>query len=445
MSTLTASIRILGLVCVGLVCMLVGRVHPASAAPPEAAGASARYGIATDGLEVVRGDVQPRETFADLLVNRGVAYATIITLAEETRDTFDVRDIQAGKPYRVYLNPWTQKAAYLVYRPNAVEYVVFDVRQPANSHVGRRPVQVEWRTARGTINSSLYETMIEAGAHPGLVLQLSEVFAWQIDFFRIRNGDQFRVVYEERTVDGERISPGEIVAASVTHRGDTYYGFRFDTGGDVEFYDRAGNSLRRALLKAPLQFSRISSRFTNRRLHPVLNEYRPHRGTDYAAPRGTPVRSVGDGEVLFAAYKGANGNYVKIRHNGTYTTGYLHLTGFADGVRRGARVSQGEVIGYVGSTGRSTGPHLDYRLWKHGTAVDPYRIEMPPSRPVPPPHRAAFARVVHDLQQYLRSPALLTGLGRSEESSRILPQRPSFDNVAIRKQARSSVGRAADS
>ena len=387
---------------------------PAMSAPPPDAASGARYGLSADGLEVVRGEVQPRETFADLLVNRGVPYATIVRLAEETRETFDVRDIQAGKPYRVYLNPWTEKAAYLVYRPNAVEYVVFDVRHPSDSYVGRRPVEVRWRTARGTITSSLYETMVEAGAHPGLVLQLSEVFAWQIDFFRIRKGDRFRVVYEERTVD-------------VTHRGDTYRGLRFDTGSDIEFYDREGNSLRRALLKAPLQFSRISSRFTNRRMHPVLHEYRPHHGTDYAAPRGTPVRSVGDGEVLFAAYKGANG------------------TDFADGIRRGARVSQGDVIGYVGSTGRSTGPHLDYRLWKHGTAVDPYRIEMPPSRPVPPQHRAAFERVARDLLEYLRSPAMLAGLGRSEESSWILPSRPSFQATAQNRQARSSVGRAADS
>ena len=428
-----------------IVVLLALGALPAMSAPPPDAASGARYGLSTDGLEVVRGEVQPRETFADLLVNRGVPYATIVRLAEETRETFDVRDIQAGKPYRVYLNPWTEKAAYLVYRPNAVEYVVFDVRHPSDSYVGRRPVEVRWRTARGTITSSLYETMVEAGAHPGLVLQLSEVFAWQIDFFRIRKGDRFRVVYEERTVDGERISPGEIVAASVTHRGDTYRGLRFDTGSDIEFYDREGNSLRRALLKAPLQFSRISSRFTNRRMHPVLHEYRPHHGTDYAAPRGTPVRSVGDGEVLFAAYKGANGNYVKIRHNGTYTTGYLHLTDFADGIRRGARVSQGDVIGYVGSTGRSTGPHLDYRLWKHGTAVDPYRIEMPSSRPVPPQHRAAFERVARDLLEYLRSPAMLAGLGRSEESSWILPSRPSFQATAQNRQARSSVGRAADS
>jgi murein DD-endopeptidase MepM/ murein hydrolase activator NlpD len=399
--------------------LLVAATGTAIAEPSEREAASTnRYGIAARGLETVADDVAPRETFADLLLDRGVSYSRIVALAEETRGTFDVRDIRAGRSYRVYMNPWTKRAEYLVYRPNAVEYVVFNVRRPDASYVGERPVDVQWRTARGTIERSLYETMVDAGAHPGLVLRLSEVFAWQIDFFRLRKGDRFRIVYEERTVDGRRISPGEIIAAAVTHRGETYYGFRFDEGtGTAEFFDRNGNSLRRALLKAPLQFSRISSRFTNRRMHPVLKEYRPHRGTDYAAPRGTPVRSVGDGEVLYASYKGPNGHYVKIRHNGTYTTGYLHLSGYADGIRPGARVAQGDVIGYVGSTGRSTGPHLDYRLWKHGTAVDPYRLEMPPSHPVQPQHRAAFERVVRDLMEYLRSPALLAGLKRPTPAS----------------------------
>jgi len=154
-------------------------------------------------------------------------------------------------------------------------------------------------------------------------------------------------------------------------------------------------------LKAPLRFSRISSRFTNRRYHPVLKRYRPHHGTDYAAPTGTPVHSVGDGVVQFAAYKGYNGNYVKVRHNATYTTGYLHLSRIADGIRPGTRVQQGETIGYVGNTGLSTGPHLDYRFWKNGQAIDPYSVELPPARPVAPQHMTAFRYVVDGLQEYL--------------------------------------------
>lgn len=359
------------------------------------------YGIDRQQFTVEERRVRRNQTFADLLLNEGVAYRDIVRLADETREVFDVRDIRAGRSYRVYRNPWLERARYLVYRPDAVRYVVFDVRYPSQSRIGKRPVSVAWKTAGGTITSSLYEALQTSGARAQLAMRLSEVFAWQIDFFRIQRGDQFRVVYEERTVDGQSIGPGDIVAAYFIHRGQTYYAYRFDDGEGSEYFDEDGQSLRRELLKAPLRFSRISSRFTNRRYHPVLKRYRPHHGTDYAAPTGTPVRSVGDGVVQFAAYKGYNGNYVKVRHNATYTTGYLHLSRIADGVRPGTRVKQGETIGYVGNTGLSTGPHLDYRFWKNGQAIDPYSVELPPARPVAPQHMTAFRYVVDGLQEYL--------------------------------------------
>ncbi|WP_245846022.1 peptidoglycan DD-metalloendopeptidase family protein [Longibacter salinarum] len=359
------------------------------------------FGIERKKYTVEEHRVRRNQTFADLLLKEGVEYQDIVQLADETRDVFDVRDIRAGRSYRVYRNPWLERARYIVYRPDAVRYVVFDVRYPERSRVGERPVSVAWRTAGGTIKSSLYQTLMESGGRPQLAIRLSEVFAWQIDFFRIQRGDQFRVVYEERTVDGQQIGPGDIVAAYFVHRGRTYYAYRFNDGEGSEYFDEKGNSLRRELLKAPLQFSRISSRFTNRRYHPVLKRYRPHHGTDYAAPTGTPVHSVGDGVVLFAAYKGYNGNYVKVRHNATYTTGYLHLSRIAKGIRPGTRVKQGETIGYVGSTGLSTGPHLDYRFWKNGQAIDPYSIELPPARPVAPQHMTAFTQVVDGLHNFL--------------------------------------------
>ena len=375
--------------------------RPEASSPDAAAAESTetsrvdKFGVDARGLEVIDDRVQRNETFSDLLAGHAVPYQQIVTVARAVRDTFDVRRIRAGKPYRVYVDSASQQARYLAYASSRTRSVVIDLQQPDRSRIHTRDVQTTWTTASGTITGSLYATLQRQGAHPALTLQLSEVFAWQIDFFRLRRGDRFRIVYEERSVDGERIGPGDIVAAAVTHRGTTYHAFQFDEGRGDEYFDADGNSVRRALLKAPLRFTRISSGFSNRRLHPVLKRYRPHHGTDYAAPRGTPVRSVGDGEVIFAGPKGANGNYVKIRHNSTYTTGYLHLSRIA--VRRGATVSQGEVIGYVGSTGLSTGPHLDYRLWKHNTPVDPYRIEMPPSRPVALQHRAAFERHVDAL------------------------------------------------
>jgi murein DD-endopeptidase MepM/ murein hydrolase activator NlpD len=359
------------------------------------------FGIEDQRFTVREYRVRRNQTFADLLLKEGVDYRDIVRLAEEARSVFDVRDIRAGRSYRVYRNPWLERARYLVYRPDAVQYVVLDVRYPERSRIGERPVSLAWRTAGGTITSSLYETLEQSGARPQLALRLSEVFAWQIDFFRIRKGDEFRVVYEERSVDGKTLGAGDIVAAYFVHRGRLYEAYRFDEGDGSEYFDENGNSLRRELLKAPLRFTRISSRFTNRRFHPVLKRYRPHHGTDYAAPRGTPVQTVGDGVVLFAAYKGYNGNYVKIRHNATYTTGYLHLSKIADGIRAGVRVKQGETIGYVGSTGLSTGPHLDYRFWKNGRALDPYTVELPPARPVAPQHLAAFTHVIDGLREFL--------------------------------------------
>jgi murein DD-endopeptidase MepM/ murein hydrolase activator NlpD len=249
---------------------------------------------------------------------------------------------------------------------------------------------------QGTIESSLYETLTANQVHPALALRLSEVFAWQIDFFRLRKGDSFRVLYERRAVEDERVKPGEIIAAAFKHQGERYVGVRFDDGQGPRYYNENGQSLRRELLKAPLRFTRISSGFSYSRHHPILDRDMPHLGVDYAAPHGTPVHSVGDGTVVKAGHYGPNGNYVKIRHNGTYASGYLHLADIADEVEPGATVKQGETIGYVGSTGRSTGPHLDYRLWKRGQAVDPYEIELPPSHPVSPQHRAAFRDLVED-------------------------------------------------
>ncbi len=355
-----------------------------------------RYGLPTGRYEVEDGRVGRAETFSDVLGEHGVDYQTILRLADAARPEFEVTNLRAGRPYRVYVNPWLQQPQYLAYQIDARRYVVFDLQHPDRTHVATRPVTRQWATVAGTVEGSLYETVVDNGGHPLLALRLSEVFAWQIDFFRLRAGDSFRLVYEARAVEGDAVQPGDIVAAHVRHRGEDYYAFRFEAGaGDAEYFNRAGQSLRRQLLKAPLQYSRISSGYTNRRYHPVLKEYRPHRGVDYAAPRGTPVRSVGEGVVQRAGYEGPNGNYVKIRHNGTYTSGYLHLSQIS--VASGDRVQQGEAIGYVGSTGRSTGPHLDYRLWKHGSPVNPVTLELPPSQPVPLQHRDAFRATVRAL------------------------------------------------
>jgi murein DD-endopeptidase MepM/ murein hydrolase activator NlpD len=233
--------------------------------------------------------------------------------------------------------------------------------------------------------------MVDNNLDPMLALNLSDIFVWSIDFFAINKGDRFRVIFDELYVDSSFVGIGEIYAVQFDHYGDANYAFRFYQDERHDYYDETGMSLRKAFLKAPLDFYRISSRFSHSRMHPVLRIRRPHLGVDYAAPKGTPVMSIGDGTVIQRAYqKGGGGNFVKIRHNSVYTTVYMHLSGFARGITTGTRVKQKQVIGYVGSTGLSTGPHLDFRVFKNGQPVDPLRVEAPPVEPVKPENMPSY-------------------------------------------------------
>jgi murein DD-endopeptidase MepM/ murein hydrolase activator NlpD len=224
--------------------------------------------------------------------------------------------------------------------------------------------------------------MVEIDENPLLALELSEIYAWSIDFFGLQKGDQFKVIYDESFVDSVSVGISRIHAAWFYHMGHEFWAIPFEQDSVVSFFDEDGNSLRKAFLKAPLRYSRISSGFSNSRLHPILKIRRPHHGVDYAAPAGTPVEAVGDGQVIAAAYERGGGNYVKIRHNGVYTTSYLHLSRFGKGIRKGVYVKQGDVIGYVGSTGLSTGPHLDFRFYKNGQPINPLKVEAPPVEPI---------------------------------------------------------------
>jgi len=234
--------------------------------------------------------------------------------------------------------------------------------------------------------------MLKNEASPELVIKLSEVFAWQIDFYRIQQGDFFKVIYEEEFVDDQSVGISNIQGAYFNHSGEEFFAVPFEQDSTIQFFDENGKSLRKAFLKAPLEYSRISSRYTKRRLHPVQKVYKAHLGTDYAAPTGTPIRAVGDGIVLEASYTKGNGRFVKVKHNSVYTTQYLHMSKFAKGISRGVRVKQGEVIGYVGSTGLATGSHLCYRFWKNGVQVDPLKEKIPSSHPVKPELLEAYNR-----------------------------------------------------
>jgi len=369
------------------------------------------YGLPVD-LETVSARVPRNATFSDLIVPHGIAYERVVTLAASARPTFDVRRIQAGRPYRIYKVDSTQTARFLVYEPDRTSYVVFDLGDEGAVERVERPVETQVRTVEGTISSSLYVTLMEQDVHPELATRMSEVFAWQVDFYRIQPGDSFRIVFEERRIDGETIGIGDIQAAKFKHFGNDFYAFRYvneETGID-EHYDEEGNSLRKAFLMAPVDFSRISSGFSPRRFHPVQKRYKAHLGTDYAAPRGTPIKATGDGVVTTAAYGQYNGNYVKVRHNGTYTTQYLHMSKIASGIRPGVKVRQGQVIGYVGATGLATGNHVCYRFWKNGQQVNHRQEDFPSVGPVPNGERARYAAVQSAYKAQLDLPLQTGGL-----------------------------------
>ena len=369
----------------------------AEARAEQAAPPSDEFGITATDLEIIDRPVRRNETFADILTEHNVPYARVVTLANSARSVFNVRSLRAGQPIRLYRDS-LETARYLVYEKDPVNFVVFDLEpDAADIYEGQREVHVERRRLSGSIGNSLYQTLDEqqlpSRLVPELAMSLEEVFAWQVDFFRIQKGDDFSVIYEERSIDGEPIGIGRIVAARFGYRGSDYFGFYFDRGERPDFYDEEGNSLRKALLKAPLKYNRISSRYTKRRFHPVQRRYKAHLGTDYAADPGTPIYSVGDGVILDARFAQYNGNYVKVRHNSTYTTGYLHMSRIASGMRPGTKVRQGQVIGYVGSTGLATGPHVCYRYWKNGAQVDPLSDTIPPAHPVDPELREEFTAV----------------------------------------------------
>ncbi|MCB2219617.1 MAG: peptidoglycan DD-metalloendopeptidase family protein [Bacteroidetes bacterium] len=362
------------------------------------------YGIPIDSMLVITEHVKRNQFLSDILLNYNVDYQTIDILAKRSKPTFDVRKIRAGNRYSVMCtNDSLKKVEYFVYEISPTNYVVFDLRDSVHVHLGEKEIEVRENTTSGTISSSLWNAMVENQTDPNLANELSEIYAWTIDFFGIQKGDSYKVIYEELFVEDEFIGIGKVHAAWFYHAGHDFYSFYFVQDSIGDYFDESANSMRRTFLKAPLRFSRISSRFSNSRLHPVLKIRRPHHGVDYAAAVGTPVYAIGDGVVIEAQYRGQNGRIVKIKHNGTYTTAYLHLSKFGKGIKSGVHVTQGQVIGYVGSTGLSTGPHLDFRFYKNGHAVDPLKVESPPAEPVDSANLDGYYQMVKHFKTMLDS------------------------------------------
>lgn len=350
------------------------------------------YGIAVDSFEVRRGVVGSGETLSGILGRVGADRSMISQLSRIDRDSFDVRLIRAGKEYICFYRD--SLLEYFVYLPSRIESVVFHLSDSLHIEKQLKETYLRERYTEAQIESSLWNAMVGSASPTSLAVELSEIYAWSIDFFGLQRGDKVKAIYDERFVDSISLGVNRVYASSFLHGGKVVEAYYFSRDSVSGYFDSEGKSLRKAFLKAPLNYKRISSTFTYARKHPIFKTVRPHTGVDYAAPAGTPVVALGDGKVIEKGYKGGGGNTIKIRHNSVYTTAYLHLQGYAKGLAVGKMVSQGEVIGYVGSTGHSTGPHLDFRVWKDGEPVNPLTIESPSAEPIPDDMKPYFDSVV---------------------------------------------------
>lgn len=362
-----------------------------------------KYGLVVDSLKESKGKIKWGQNLSEILAKYNVNNEDIYQVANAAKGVFDVRKLKAGYKYTVFQErDSVGKATHFIFEPDKTEYVIFYLSDSIHVTSNKRPVTIIEKTVVAEINNSLYEAVLEQGATPLLVYRLVDIFAWQVDFFRIQKGDSFKAIYEVEMVDGEVIGVGKIKGAYFNHFNKEFYAINFDNKGVESYFDEQGNSLRKTFLKAPLNYSRISSRYNPRRYHPVLKRYKAHLGTDYAAPTGTPIRTVGDGVVLEARYNSGNGNYVKVKHNSNYTTQYLHMSKIAGGIRPGIKVKQGQTIGFVGSTGLANGPHLCFRFWKNGRQVDALRVDLPPSEPINLDKRSDFLHRKNVLVNHLQ-------------------------------------------
>lgn len=359
------------------------------------------FGFIFDDFEVVDGTIESGDSFGYILDQHGVDRGKIYQISEKVKDTFNPARITAGKKYKILkARDSANTPQFFIYQNDKINYTVLSIGDSISAARKKKPVSVKRREVSGVISSSLSEAMQAQGLSNLLVYELSDIYQWSIDFFKLQKGDQFKMIYSEKYIDDTIFAGIENVEAAVFKHDDRpFYAFGYKTDsvtGQPSFYDEEAKSLQSFFLKAPLNYSRISSRYTKRRFHPVQKRWKAHLGTDYAASHGTPIVSTADGTVIASSYTSANGNYVKVRHNDKYTTQYLHMS--KRNVPNGKRVKQGDVIGYVGSTGLATGPHVCYRFWVHGRQVDPYRQNLPTAKHIEPEHKELYFAAIEDLK-----------------------------------------------
>ncbi|CAI8294084.1 MAG: Murein DD-endopeptidase MepM [Bacteroidota bacterium] len=358
--------------------------EPVEIVPPKEPDVFA-FGYKLNDFEVVRDTVRKGDTFADIFLANGFTYPQIYDINRKTKKKFNFRKIQPKKPYTfLFAKDSVATPVAFVYQPSMLDYVVVNLKDSIFAETQKKEVKLRTFEAQGVITSSLSETLEAQRLSPLLAYDLSDIYAWSIDFFRLEKGDRFKIIYTQKYVDDSiYVGLNRIHAAYFEHRKNPYYAVEFESDpvrGITEFFDENGKNLRRAFLQSPVQFSRISSRYNKRRRISYYGRTKPHYGTDFAAPVGTPIRTTASGTVVAASYTRGNGNYVTIRHNGTYKTQYLHMKKRT--VRKGQSVKQGDVIGTVGMTGYTSGPHVCYRFWKNGKQVDPFRQKLPEAKPI---------------------------------------------------------------
>ena len=370
------------------------------------------FGYDVNKYRVIKDTVKKNETFGFILDKNHVENPLINKIVSKTKSTFDIaRQLRVGKPYTILAKKdTTEKAQIFIYQPNKVEYVVFDFKDSIQSYIGKKPVKTVVKKVSGEITSSLSNAIDEQGINYNVTYALADIYAWTIDFYHLQKGDKFKVIYEERFIDDTiPVGLGKIKASYFEHNKKPFYAFRYvidSTKNIPEYYDEETNNLRRAFLKAPLRFSnRVSSHYNlKRRIKHYGNKIRAHRGTDFPSPIGTPIIATANGTVIKSERKGGNGNYVKIKHNGTYSTQYLHMK--KRKVKVGDFVKQGDVIGWIGMTGSTSGPHVCYRFWKNGVQVDPFKQKLPSADPMKEKYKAQFFEYIKPLKEELDNIAL---------------------------------------
>lgn len=357
--------------------------------PPPPPEPKMAYNIIIDSFIVDIDSVKQDQGLTHILPTYGISLSEIYNMTNKYDSLFDVKKIKTDQPYMVLskmANDTLKRAEYFIYEINKIDYLVYHFGHDSlHAYIESKPVDTIVSMSGGVVTSSLWNSFMDNDLPPALLVEYAKLFAWSVDFFGVQKGDYYKVIYEGKYVEDELVGIGNIHAVLFNHYDHDYYFFRYQAHDTIQptFYTDSGASMQRALLSAPLEYTRVSSKFSHSRFHPVLKIYRPHHGVDYAAPLGTEVVATGSGTVIFAGYSGGAGNMVKIKHDvGDIETKYLHLSKFGPGVKKGVHVLQGQKIGEVGSTGISTGPHLDYRVYINDEPVDPLSIDIPAGDPL---------------------------------------------------------------